>query len=138
MYACRVASFFQDVKTLQQDLLQENSTIKRLGAEKQVLEDTVKMFSARSVLFDLFEKKEGTPGSSAGAGEEELPGLARMEELLARAEGEELQGMGKKDGETSSSSPAGSSKGDESSSSPGGSKGDDSSGMLTEEDMPGA
>lgn len=45
-----VASFFSDVKLLQQNLLEENSTLKRLQKEKEVLSETVRYFSAASAL----------------------------------------------------------------------------------------
>eukprot|EP00200_Dunaliella_tertiolecta_P002979 CAMPEP_0202352410 /NCGR_PEP_ID=MMETSP1126-20121109/8620_1 /ASSEMBLY_ACC=CAM_ASM_000457 /TAXON_ID=3047 /ORGANISM="Dunaliella tertiolecta, Strain CCMP1320" /LENGTH=147 /DNA_ID=CAMNT_0048944629 /DNA_START=531 /DNA_END=974 /DNA_ORIENTATION=+ len=48
-----VASFFSDVKVLQQNLLEENNTLKRLQVEKDILSDTVKYFSAAAALKDL-------------------------------------------------------------------------------------
>lgn len=48
-----VASFFADVKLLQQNLLEEGSTLKRLEKEKEVLDQTVKYYSAAAALKSL-------------------------------------------------------------------------------------
>jgi ATP-dependent Lon protease len=41
------------VRLLQQNLLEEDNTLKRLTAEKEILTDTVKYFSAASALKDV-------------------------------------------------------------------------------------
>ncbi|KAF5826116.1 PUA-like domain-containing protein [Dunaliella salina] len=44
-----VASFFSDVRVLQQNLLEETSTLERLKVERDILSDTVRYFSATLV-----------------------------------------------------------------------------------------
>jgi hypothetical protein len=61
-----VASFFADVKLLQQNLLEEGSTIKRLEKEKEVLDQTVKYYSAAAALKSL---GLGESSAEAGSGE---------------------------------------------------------------------
>ncbi|GIL62171.1 hypothetical protein Vafri_16436 [Volvox africanus] len=48
-----IASFFGDIKVLQQSLLEENSTVKRLNREKEILSDTVRYYSATVALKSL-------------------------------------------------------------------------------------
>lgn len=48
-----VASFFSDIKLLQQMLLEEGSTKARLEKEKEVLSETVKYYSAAAALKSL-------------------------------------------------------------------------------------
>jgi len=57
-----VASFFGDVKQLQQNLLEEDSNLKRLQKEKEVLSETVKYYSAAAAL-----KGALSGGASSGA-----------------------------------------------------------------------
>ena len=61
-----VASFFADVKLLQQNLLEEGSTVKRLEKEKEVLDQTVKYYSAAAALksLGLGESTDATEGGS--------------------------------------------------------------------------
>ncbi|KXZ50336.1 hypothetical protein GPECTOR_17g977 [Gonium pectorale] len=56
-----IATFFQDIKVLQQSLLEEDSTLKRLTREKEILSDTVRYYSATVALKSL----STTPGEPA-------------------------------------------------------------------------
>ncbi|KAG2427714.1 hypothetical protein HYH02_014545 [Chlamydomonas schloesseri] len=60
-----VASFFGDIKVLQQSLLEEDTTTKRLTREKEILSDTVKHYSAVLALKSL-ELSSSSPSSAAG------------------------------------------------------------------------
>lgn len=55
-----VASFFSDVKLLQQNLLEEESTIKRLNREKEILSETVRYYSAAAALKGAFSSSAET------------------------------------------------------------------------------
>ncbi|GAX85660.1 hypothetical protein CEUSTIGMA_g13075.t1 [Chlamydomonas eustigma] len=61
-----VASFFSDVKLLQQNLLEEVDTVRRLQKEKDVLTETVRYYSAASALKSAFstEDAEAATGST--------------------------------------------------------------------------
>ncbi|KAG2483031.1 hypothetical protein HYH03_018061 [Edaphochlamys debaryana] len=59
-----IASFFSDIKVLQQSLLEEDSTVKRLNREKEILSDTVRYYSATVALKSL-----SSSGGPAGAGD---------------------------------------------------------------------
>ncbi|GFR48354.1 hypothetical protein Agub_g10243 [Astrephomene gubernaculifera] len=48
-----VASFFADIRVLQQSLLEEDSTVKRLRREKEILAETVRYYSATVALKSL-------------------------------------------------------------------------------------
>ncbi|PNW87554.1 hypothetical protein CHLRE_02g141550v5 [Chlamydomonas reinhardtii] len=65
-----VASFFADIKVLQQSLLEEDTTTKRLTREKEILSDTVKHYSAvlalKSLELSSAASKEGKGGDAAG------------------------------------------------------------------------
>ncbi|GLC41480.1 hypothetical protein PLESTB_001007100 [Pleodorina starrii] len=60
-----IASFFGDIKVLQQSLLEEESTVKRLNREKEILSDTVRYYSATVALKSL-SMSSPSSGSSAG------------------------------------------------------------------------
>lgn len=49
-----VASFFSDIKLLQQNLLEEDDTLRRLQKEKEVLSETVRYYSAAAALKSAF------------------------------------------------------------------------------------
>jgi Lon protease-like protein len=63
-----VASFFSDVKLLQQNLLEEEDTVRRLQKEKDVLTETVRYYSAASALKSAFSAES----SETAAGEVEV------------------------------------------------------------------
>ena len=60
-----VASFFSDIKLLQQMLLEEGSTKARLEKEKEVLSETVKYYSAAAALKSLGLGSTGSGGSGS-------------------------------------------------------------------------
>ncbi|KAG2423218.1 hypothetical protein HXX76_015475 [Chlamydomonas incerta] len=68
-----VASFFGDIKVLQQSLLEEDTTTKRLTREKEILSDTVKHYSAvlalKSLELSSAASKEGGAGKGDAAGD---------------------------------------------------------------------
>lgn len=78
-----VAGFFGDVKVLQQNLLEENSTVKRLQCEKEILTDTVKC--VRAWLHTRMRARAQRTGARAHA-------RARMCGVHARIGGELLEG----------------------------------------------
>jgi len=65
-----VASFFQDVKLLQQNLLEEDSTLKRLKKEKDILAETVKYYSAAAALKGAFSSDTEGGGGGTGGGDD--------------------------------------------------------------------
>jgi len=61
-----IASFFSDVKLLQQNLLEEDSTMARLRREKEILGETVRYYSAASALKMAFSTGGPAEGSAEG------------------------------------------------------------------------
>ncbi|MEW5310419.1 MAG: hypothetical protein WDW38_002218 [Sanguina aurantia] len=55
-----VASFFSDIKLLQQNLLEEDSTKARLLMEKTILTETVKYYQAKSALKTAFDTSDSS------------------------------------------------------------------------------
>lgn len=62
----------QDSKYTQQALLEENSTMTRLGAEKELLNSTLKYYTAATALEGVFSST-GTSSSSSGSSEIQPP-----------------------------------------------------------------
>eukprot|EP00798_Chlamydomonas_sp_ICE-L_P024705 gene24705-10341_t len=54
-------SFFSDFNELQQKMLEENSIVKRLQKEKEVLTETVNYFAAQSALKSAFNSSDSAP-----------------------------------------------------------------------------
>lgn len=66
-----VASFFSDVKVLQQNLLEEDDTVRRLEKEKNVLSETVRYYSAASALKSAFGSTAEEPTDAKTVAEKE-------------------------------------------------------------------
>uniref|UniRef100_A0A7R9VVR1 Lon N-terminal domain-containing protein n=1 Tax=Chlamydomonas euryale TaxID=1486919 RepID=A0A7R9VVR1_9CHLO len=63
-----VGSFFSDVTLLQQNLLEEASTLRRLQKEKEVLSETVSYYSAAAALKTAFASSPDDTDSGASRG----------------------------------------------------------------------
>ncbi|GFH10693.1 Lon N-terminal domain-containing protein [Haematococcus lacustris] len=68
-----IASYFSDIKILQQNLLEEDSTLKRLRREKDVLSETVRYYSAATALKTAFNSTTTEASSSSSEAKDEPP-----------------------------------------------------------------
>lgn len=80
-----IASFFGDVKGLQQKLLEEDSTVERLKIEKGVLQDTVNYYSATVALQSLTNAKAGDKEAEAEV-DDKIPAAERLDAPAIKAE----------------------------------------------------
>jgi hypothetical protein len=62
---CPLCIFPQDIKLLQQNLLEEDDTLKRLQKEKDVLGETVRYYSAAAALKSAFSTPSTSSSSSS-------------------------------------------------------------------------
>ncbi|KAF8057912.1 Lonrf1 [Scenedesmus sp. PABB004] len=68
-----IAHAFTDSRYTQQALLEEDSTMTRLGAEKELLAQTLKYYTAATALEGVFSAAPGGGGGGAAAGEAAPP-----------------------------------------------------------------
>lgn len=93
-----IASVFSDVRPLQQRLLEEDNTLSRLKKEKDILNETVRYYSAASALKFAFNAGTGSEGTDAtvGASVSGVEGGSSDSSPIKEADKQNIEGLDKK------------------------------------------